>query len=46
MRDLFPIKDGDTFDPKPIAKGLENLRYTYKELGYVNFTSIPSPYGR
>jgi outer membrane translocation and assembly module TamA len=43
IRDLFPIKDGDTFDPKPIAKGLENLRYTYTELGYINFTSIPSP---
>lgn len=43
MRDLFPIKDGDIFDPKPIAKGLDNLRYAYKELGYMNFTSIPSP---
>lgn len=43
MRDLFPIKDGDIFDRKAIAKGLENLRYAYEELGYINFTSIPSP---
>jgi hypothetical protein len=43
MRDLFPIKDGDIFDRKAIAEGLENLRYAYEELGYVNFTSIPSP---
>jgi len=43
MRDLFPIKDGDILDGKAIAKGLENLRYAYEELGYINFTSMPSP---
>jgi outer membrane protein assembly factor BamA len=43
MRDLFPIKDGDIFDRKAIAKGLENLRYAYEELGYINFTSMPAP---
>jgi hypothetical protein len=41
LRDLFPIKDGDTFDHNAIAKGLENLREAYSELGYINFTSVP-----
>ena len=43
LRNLFPIKDGDIFNRKAIAKGLENLRYAYEELGYINFTSVPSP---
>jgi outer membrane protein insertion porin family len=41
LRNLFPIKDGDIFDRNAIAKGLENLRYAYGELGYINFTAIP-----
>jgi outer membrane translocation and assembly module TamA len=43
LRGLFPIKDGDIFDRNEIAKGFENLRYAYEELGYINFTSVPSP---
>ena len=43
LRSLFPIKDGDIFDRSKIAKGLDNLRNAYGELGYINFTSIPSP---
>ena len=42
LRSLFPIKDGDIFSLDKIAKGLENLRMAYTELGYINFTSIPN----
>jgi outer membrane protein insertion porin family len=43
LRDLFPTKDGSILDRKAIASGLENLRYAYGELGYINFTSVPTP---
>ena len=42
LRSLFPIRDGDIFSREKIAKGLENLRKAYTELGYINFTSIPN----
>jgi hypothetical protein len=42
LRDLFPLKDGSILDRMAIAKGLENLRYAYGELGYINFTPVPS----
>ncbi len=41
LRGLFPIKDGEIFSREKIAKGLENLRKAYGELGYINFTSVP-----
>jgi outer membrane protein insertion porin family len=41
LRNIFPIKDGDIFSKEKVAKGLENLRKAYGELGYINFTSIP-----
>jgi outer membrane protein insertion porin family len=41
LRALFPIRDGDTFSKEKVAKGLENLRKAYGELGYINFTSVP-----
>jgi outer membrane protein insertion porin family len=41
LRSLFPIKDGDIFSKEKVAKGLENLRKAYGELGFINFTSIP-----
>jgi outer membrane protein assembly factor BamA len=41
LRALFPIADGDVFSREKIAKGLENLRKAYGELGYINFTSVP-----
>ncbi|HYL14512.1 MAG TPA: outer membrane protein assembly factor BamA [Terriglobales bacterium] len=41
LRNLFPIKDGDIFSREKIAKGLDNLRDAYGELGYINFTSVP-----
>ena len=43
LRDLFPIKDGSILDRLAIAKGLENLRYAYGQLGYINFTTVASP---
>ena len=41
LRNLFPIKDGEIFSKEKVAKGLENLRKAYGELGYINFTSVP-----
>ena len=41
LRSLFPIKDGDVFSREKIAKGLDNLRDAYSDLGYINFTSVP-----
>jgi outer membrane protein insertion porin family len=41
LRNLFPIKDGDTFDTSKVTKGLENLRKAYGEIGYINFTAVP-----
>lgn len=42
MRNLFPIKDGDTFDTHMLQKGIENLRKAYGELGFINFAQVPS----
>jgi outer membrane protein insertion porin family len=41
LRNQFPIKDGDTFDRAKIAKGFDNLKKAYGEIGYINFTSVP-----
>ena len=41
LRAIFPIKDGEVFSKEKVAKGLENLRKAYGQLGYINFTSIP-----
>ena len=41
LRAQFPIKDADVFDRSKIAKGLDNLRNAYGELGYINFTPVP-----
>jgi outer membrane protein insertion porin family len=41
LRSLFPMKDGDIFSREKVAKGLENLRKAYGQLGYINFTSVP-----
>ena len=42
LRSLFLIKDGEVFSRDEIAKGLENLRKVYGEMGYVNYTGVPS----
>jgi outer membrane protein insertion porin family len=41
LRNLFPLKDGDIFSLEKIVKGLDNLRFSYLEMGYVNFRSVP-----
>jgi outer membrane protein insertion porin family len=41
LRSLFPLKDGDVFSREKVAKGLENLRKAYGQLGYINFTPVP-----
>ena len=42
LRAQFPIKDGDIFSREKIAKGLENLRKAYGQVGYINYTAVPS----
>ena len=41
LRSAFPIADGDIFDREKIGAGLEGLRQTYAEKGYVNFSAVP-----
>jgi outer membrane protein insertion porin family len=42
LRSIFPIKDGDIFDKHLVGKGLDNLRKAYGELGYIDFSSVPT----
>ena len=42
LRNIFPIKDGETFNKQLIGKGLDNLRKAYGELGYIDFTPVPT----
>src|SRR5262249_40183728 len=42
LRTLFPIRDGETFDNHKIGKGLDNLRKAYGELGFINFSAVPT----
>jgi outer membrane protein assembly factor BamA len=42
LRDLFPLKDGSILDRLALVKGLGNLRDAYGELGYINFTAVPT----
>jgi outer membrane protein insertion porin family len=43
LRGLFAIKDGDVFDRKKFAKGLENLKTAYGTQGFINYAPIPTP---
>lgn len=43
LRALFPMKDGDYFDSSLVGKGLDNLRKAYGQLGYINFSAVPTP---
>jgi len=42
LRNLFPLQDGDLLSRAAVGKGLDNLRKTYRSLGFINFTSIPN----
>jgi outer membrane protein insertion porin family len=43
LRAIFNEKDGTTFNMTNFQKGLENLRKAYGQLGYINFTAVPTP---
>ena len=43
LRALFKLKDGQVFNASLIGKGLENMRKAYGQLGYINFTAVPTP---
>jgi outer membrane protein insertion porin family len=38
------MKDGDWFDSSLVGKGLDNLRKAYGQLGYINFSAVPTPH--
>ncbi len=42
LRSLFPMKDGDIFSREKVAKGLDNMRDAYREIGHINFTPLPN----
>lgn len=41
LRSAFPIQKGDVFSRQKIADGLEMLKRTYDESGYINVTAVP-----
>jgi outer membrane protein insertion porin family len=43
LRGTFAIKDGEWFNATVIGKGLENLKKSYGQLGFINFGAIPKP---
>lgn len=43
LRSLFPIKDGEPFDPIKVADGLRQLRTAYRIQGFVSFKSSVEP---
>ena len=43
LRSLFPLKDGDVFNRKLFAKGIENMKNAYGTQGFINYTGIPTP---
>jgi hypothetical protein len=42
LRSLFPMKDGDIFSREEVVNSLDNLRFAYRQMGHINFTSIPN----
>ncbi len=43
LRAQFIQKDGEWFDATKFQKGLDQLRKSYGELGYINFVGSPTP---
>jgi len=43
LRQQFAIKDGDWFNGKLFAKGLDSLKKAYGSRGYINFVGVPTP---
>jgi outer membrane protein assembly factor BamA len=42
LRNLFRIQDGDIFSREKIGEGLANMGKAYSQLGYLNYTGVPS----
>lgn len=43
LRGTFAVKDGEWFNSTLVGKGLENLKKSYGQMGYINFGAIPKP---
>ncbi len=43
LRAQFALKDGEFFNATMFSKGLDQLRKSYGELGYINFVGTPEP---
>ena len=43
LRAQFAQRDGEWFDATKFQKGLDQLRKSYGELGYINFVGSPTP---
>ncbi len=43
LRAQFLQKDGDYFNATLFGKGLDQLRKSYGQLGYINFAAVPTP---
>lgn len=41
LRNMIPMNDGDIFSREKMAKGIENLRATYGEIGHIDYTGVP-----
>jgi outer membrane protein assembly factor BamA len=41
LRALFELAPGDLFDTRPYRRGMEKLRQTYGNKGYLNFSAVP-----
>jgi outer membrane protein insertion porin family len=44
LRAQFALKDGDYFNATVFSKGLDQLRKSYGDLGYINFVGTPEPH--
>lgn len=43
LRALFPIKDGEPFDQRKVADGLQELKKLYGSMGFVSFKAFVDP---
>lgn len=43
LRALFPIKDGEPFDKRKVADGLQELKKVYGSMGFVSFKASVDP---
>ena len=41
LREAFPLKNGEVFERRKIASGLESLRSVYGKSGFLDFTAVP-----